>query len=65
MHGDAVAGRKLEIMVCDDGGVANNARRLVQEMIVNDKVGLIGIGTTLCSLAVAPLVTDPRFRLWS
>ena len=58
MHGDAVAGRKLEIMVCDDGGVANNARRLVQEMIVNDKVGLIGIGTTLCSLTVAPLVTE-------
>jgi hypothetical protein len=60
VHGDAVAGRKLEIMVCDDGGVANNARRLVQEMIVNDKVGLIGIGTTLCSLAVAPLVTEAK-----
>ena len=47
-------------MLCDDGGVANNARRLVQEMIVNDKVGLIGIGTTLCSLAVAPLVTEAK-----
>jgi branched-chain amino acid transport system substrate-binding protein len=59
-HGDAVAGRKLEIIVRDDGGVADNARRLVQEMIVNDKVGLIGIGTTPCSLAIAPLVTEAK-----
>jgi hypothetical protein len=25
----------------DDGGVADAARRIVQEMIVNDKVGLV------------------------
>lgn len=39
-HGDVVAGRKLEIIVRDDGGAADNARRIVQEMIVNDKVNL-------------------------
>jgi branched-chain amino acid transport system substrate-binding protein len=57
-HGDVVAGRKLELTIRDDGGVADNARRIVQDMIVNDKVGLIGIGTTPTSLAIAPLVTE-------
>jgi branched-chain amino acid transport system substrate-binding protein len=59
-HGDMVAGRKLELIIRDDGGVADNARRIVQEMIVNDKVGLVGIGTTPCSLAIAPLVTEAK-----
>ena len=59
-HGDVVAGRKLEIIVRDDAGVADNARRIVQEMIVNEKVGLIGIGTTPTSLAIAPLVTEAK-----
>ena len=45
-HGSVVAGRKLELTIRDDGGVADNARRIVQDMIVNEKVGLIGIGTT-------------------
>src|ERR1700730_10368096 len=59
-HGDDVAGRKLEITVRDDGGVADNARRIVQEMIVNEKVALIGIGITPTSLAIAPLVTEGK-----
>jgi branched-chain amino acid transport system substrate-binding protein len=59
-HGDVVAGRKIEIIVRDDGGVADNARRIVQEMIVNEKVGLIGVGITPTSLAIAPLVTEAK-----
>ncbi len=59
-HGDVVAGRKLQIIVRDDAGVADNARRIVQEMIVNEKVSLLGIGTTPTSLAIAPLVTEAR-----
>jgi branched-chain amino acid transport system substrate-binding protein len=59
-HGDVVAGRKLVLIVRDDAGVADNARRIVQEMIVNEKVGLIGIGITPTSLAIAPLVTEAR-----
>ena len=59
-HGDIVAGRKIEIIVRDDGGVADNARRIVQEMIVNEKVGLLGIGITPTSLAIAPLVTEAK-----
>jgi branched-chain amino acid transport system substrate-binding protein len=59
-HGEVVAGRKIDIIVRDDGGVADNARRIVQEMIVNEKVGLIGIGITPTSLAIAPLVTEGK-----
>ena len=59
-HGDAVAGRKIDVILRDDAGVADNARRIVQEMIVNEKVGLIGIGITPTSLAIAPLVTEAR-----
>src|SRR5437763_1418926 len=59
-HGDTVAGRKIELIVRDDGGVADTARRLVQEMIVNDKVGIVCIGITPTALAVAPLVTQAK-----
>jgi branched-chain amino acid transport system substrate-binding protein len=59
-HGDTVAGRKIELIIRDDGGVADNARRLVQEMIVNDRAGVIMIGITPTSLAIAPLVTQAK-----
>ncbi len=59
-HGDVVAGRKIEFIMRDDGGVADNARRIVQEMIVNEKVGMVGIGITPTALAVAPLMTEAK-----
>ena len=59
-HGDTVAGRKIELTIRDDGGVADVAHRIVQDMIVNDKVDIIGIGITPTSLAVAPLVTQAK-----
>ena len=59
-HGDTVARRKIEIILRDDAGVADNARRIIQEMIVNERVGLVGIGITPTSLAIAPLVTEAR-----
>jgi branched-chain amino acid transport system substrate-binding protein len=59
-HGDTVAGRKIELIVRDDAGVADNAHRLVQEMIVNDKVDIVGAGITPCTLAIAPLVTEAK-----
>ena len=30
-HGDTVAARKIELIIRDDSGVADNARRLIQE----------------------------------
>jgi len=59
-HGDTVAGRKIEVTVRDDGGVADMAHRIVQDMIVNDKVDIVGIGITPCALAIAPLVTQAK-----
>jgi branched-chain amino acid transport system substrate-binding protein len=59
-HGDSVAGKKIELIVRDDGGVADNARRIVQDMIVNDHVAIIGAGITPTALAIAPLVTQAK-----
>jgi branched-chain amino acid transport system substrate-binding protein len=59
-HGDQVAGRKIELVIRDDAGVADTARRLVQEMIVNEKVSIIGGGITPTALAIAQLVTQAK-----
>src|SRR3974390_1833140 len=59
-HGDSVAGRKIELIIRDDGGLADNARRLIQEMIVNEKVDMLGIGITPTALAIAPLATEAK-----
>jgi branched-chain amino acid transport system substrate-binding protein len=59
-HGATVAGRKIELNIRDDGGVADSARRIVQEMIVNDKVDIVGIGITPTAFAIAPLMTEAK-----
>jgi branched-chain amino acid transport system substrate-binding protein len=64
-HGDTFAGRKIEFIIRDDAGVADNAHRIVQDMIVNDKVDIIGMGITPCTLAVAPLVTEAKIATLS
>jgi branched-chain amino acid transport system substrate-binding protein len=60
-NGTMVAGKKLEIILKDDGAVPDNAKRLAQELIVNDKVNFVaGFGITPCALAVAPLATEAK-----
>jgi branched-chain amino acid transport system substrate-binding protein len=59
-HGDVVADRKIEIIIRDDAGVADTARRLIQELIVNDGVDICGIGITPTALAIAQLVTQSK-----
>jgi len=60
-NGDAVAGRKIEVIVKDDGAIPENTRRIAQELIVNDKVSIIaGFGITPAALAAAPLATQAR-----
>ena len=59
-HGDTVAGRQIQITIRDDGGVADNARRLIQERIVNQKVDILGIGITPTALAIAQLATESK-----
>src|SRR5512140_2338881 len=60
-NGDTVAGRKIEVIVKDDGAVPDNTKRIAQELIVNDKVDIIaGFGITPAALAAAPLATQAR-----
>src|SRR6476659_4792326 len=60
-NGDVVAGRKIEVMVKDDGANPDNTKRLAQEMIVNDKIHLLaGFGITPTALAAAPLATQAK-----
>lgn len=59
--GDTVAGKKIEIILKDDGAVPDNTKRLAQELIVNDKVNVIaGFGITPSALAAAPLATEAK-----
>ncbi len=60
-HGDTVAGKKIELIVKDDGAVMENTKRLAQELIVRDKVNfLVGFAITPTALAVAPLATQAK-----
>ena len=60
-HGDTVAGRKIQLIVKDDGNVADATKRIAQELIANDKVDfLAGFGLTPSALAVAPLATEAK-----
>jgi branched-chain amino acid transport system substrate-binding protein len=60
-HGATVAGKKIELVVRDDGGVSDNSKRIAQELLVNDKVNILaGFGLTPIALAVAPLATETK-----
>jgi branched-chain amino acid transport system substrate-binding protein len=60
-NGDSVAGKKVELIIKDDGAVPDNTKRIAQEMLVNDKVNfLAGFGVTPAALAVAPLATEAK-----
>ena len=60
-HGDTVAGRKIEIILKDDGAVPDRTKTAAQELIVNDKVNfLAGFGVTPAALAAAPLATQAK-----
>ena len=59
--GATVAGRKIEVLLKDDGGVADTTRRLAQELVVNDKVAVLaGFGLTPLALATAPIATQAK-----
>ena len=59
--GDTVAGKKIQLIVRDDTGVADVTRRLAQELIVNEKVAVTaGFGLTPLALATAPLSSQAK-----
>jgi branched-chain amino acid transport system substrate-binding protein len=59
-HGDVIAGRRIQLVVRDDATAPDQAKRIAQEMIVNDKVAIIGAGITPSALTIAPLVTEAK-----
>jgi branched-chain amino acid transport system substrate-binding protein len=59
-HGDLVAGRRIQLIVRDDTTSPEIAKRQAQDLIVNDRVAILGVGITPSALTVAPLVTEAR-----
>ena len=60
-NGSTVAGRKIELIIKDDGGVPDATKRMAQELVVNDKVGVLsGFGLTPLALATAPIATQSK-----
>ena len=61
-NGDTVAGRKVELIVKDDTGLApETTKRTAQELVVQDKVSVLaGFGLTPLALAAAPVATEAK-----
>ncbi|MGO9786166.1 MAG: ABC transporter substrate-binding protein [Stellaceae bacterium] len=61
-HGDVVAGRKIEVLLRDDTGIApETTKRLAQELITNDHAEIIaGFGLTPLAFAAAPVATEAK-----
>src|SRR5580700_5623547 len=59
-HGDTVAGKKIELIIRDDGSIPDNAKRLAQELVVNDHVAILGAGTTPSAMSMAPIATEGK-----
>jgi len=59
-NGASVAGKKIDLIVKDDCGVPDNSKRLAQELIVNDKVAIVGSALTPSALAIGPLSTQAK-----
>ena len=63
-QGTSVAGKTIELIVKDDGGIPDNAKSIAQELIVNDKVKVLaGFGLTPVAFAVAPLATEAKLPM--
>ena len=60
-HGKTVAGKQIEVILKDDGGVADATKRLAQELVIKDKVSVIaGFGLTPLAMAAAPIATQAK-----
>jgi branched-chain amino acid transport system substrate-binding protein len=65
LYGDTVAGRKVEVILRDDGGVNPEVtRRLAQELVARDKVQVLaGFGLTPLAFAAAPVATQAQIPM--
>lgn len=59
-HGETVAGKRVELIVRDDASSGETGKRLIQELVVNDKVDVIGGSLTADLMPSAPLLTEAR-----
>ncbi len=60
-NGTIVAGKKIELIIKDDTGAADQSKRLATELVVNDKVAfLAGFGLTPLALAVGPVASQAK-----
>lgn len=60
-NGDVAGGKKVQLIIKDDQGVADQSKRLAQELVVNDKVSILaGFGLTPLALAVGPVATQAK-----
>lgn len=61
-NGSTVAGRQIQVILKDDGGVAPDVtKRLAQEMVARDKVAVLaGFGLTPLAFAAAPVATQAK-----
>uniref|UniRef100_UPI003100D79D ABC transporter substrate-binding protein n=1 Tax=Neorhizobium sp. EC2-8 TaxID=3129230 RepID=UPI003100D79D len=61
LNGDTVADKKIEVVLRDDGGVADQTRRIAQELVVNDGAKiLMGFGLTPLAMSVAPVLNQAK-----
>ena len=61
-NGATVAGRKVELILKDDTGLApETTKRIAQELVVQDKVTVLaGFGLTPLAFAAAPVATEAK-----
>jgi branched-chain amino acid transport system substrate-binding protein len=63
-NGSTVAGKKIELIIKDDAATPDVTKRLAQELVVNDKVNVLGgFGVTPAALAAAPIATQSKTPL--
>lgn len=61
LHGDTVAGKKIELVLRDDAGTADQTRRIAQELVVNEGVSMLtGFGLTPLAMSVAPVLNQAK-----
>lgn len=61
LHGDTVAGKKVELVLRDDAGTGDQTRRIAQELVVNEGVSMLaGFGLTPLAMSVAPVLNQAK-----
>ena len=59
-NGTSIAGKKIDLIIRDDASSPDNSKRLAQEFIVNEKVGIIVSALTPSARAIGPLSTQSK-----